>query len=161
MCLLLFSLSSSLSLYYLGQWSAVLINFPNTGALQQSGNPSRTVGNGHSNNNNTKYNQNYGLKRLGQSNPQYKHKTREDGSPPVIKCRDGSCVSSTFGAFILGYGDLCEIMFDLSFDGVYFEKQEYVWGSDLLLLKNNITLLKQTLLSSVMLYRTVSERNPN
>lgn len=62
------------SLYYLAQWSAVLINFPNTEALHQSGNPSRTVENGHSNNNNTKFNLNYALKRLGQINPQNKHK---------------------------------------------------------------------------------------
>lgn len=62
------------SLRYLGHWSAVLINFPNTGALRQSGNPSRTVGNGHSNDNNTKSNLNYALKRLGQNNPQNKHK---------------------------------------------------------------------------------------
>lgn len=62
------------SLRYLGQWSAVLINFTSTGALRQSGNPSRTVGNGHSNNNNTKSNLNYALKRLGQNNPQNKHK---------------------------------------------------------------------------------------
>lgn len=67
-------------LCYLGQWSAVLINFPNTGALRQLGNPSRTVGKGHSNNNNTQSNLNYGLKRLGQNNPQNKH-----------KCREGSC----------------------------------------------------------------------
>lgn len=39
----------------------------------QAGNPSRTVGNGHSNNNNTKSNLNYALKRLGQNNPQNKH----------------------------------------------------------------------------------------
>lgn len=59
---------------YLGHWSAVLINFPNTGAALRAGNPSRTVGNGHSNNNNTKSNLNYALKRLGQHNPQNKHK---------------------------------------------------------------------------------------
>ncbi len=74
LCLLLFFSSTFQSRCYLGQWSAVLINFPNTGALRQSGNPSRTVGNGHSNNNNTKSNLNYALKRLGQINPQNKHK---------------------------------------------------------------------------------------
>lgn len=36
--------------------------------------PSRTVGNEHCNNNNTKSNLNYALKRLGQNNPQNKHK---------------------------------------------------------------------------------------
>lgn len=36
--------------------------------------PSRTVGNEHCNNNNTKSNLNYALKRLGRNNPQYKHK---------------------------------------------------------------------------------------
>ena len=36
--------------------------------------PSTTVGNGHCNNNNTKSNLNYALKRLGQNNPQNKHK---------------------------------------------------------------------------------------
>ena len=61
-------------LRYLGRWSAVLINFSNTEALEQSGNPCRTVGNGHSNNNNTKSNLNYALKRLGQNNPQNIHK---------------------------------------------------------------------------------------
>lgn len=64
-------------MHYLGQWSAVLIIFPNTGALWQSGNPRRTEGNGHSNNNNTKSNLNYALKRLGQNNPQNKHKWGE------------------------------------------------------------------------------------
>lgn len=138
--MLLYSLSSSASLGYLGQWSAVLINF--SGALQQPGNPSRTVGYGHSNNNNTKYNLNYGLKRLCQNNPQNKHKKRKDGRSLVIKWRDGSSVSSAFGAFIPGGGDLWEIVFDLRFDGVYFEKQGYIWSRDLLLIKNNNILLQ-------------------
>lgn len=70
-----FTFSSTFQrLCYLGQWSAVLINFPNTGAVQKGGNPSRTVGNGHSNNNNRKSNLNYALKRLGQNNPRNKHK---------------------------------------------------------------------------------------
>lgn len=41
---------------------------------RQSGNPRGTVGDGRSNNNNTKSNLNYALKRLGQNNPQNKHK---------------------------------------------------------------------------------------
>lgn len=57
------------SLCYLGQWSTVLINFPNAGST-----PSRTVGNGHCNNNNRKSNLNYALKRLGQNNPLNKQK---------------------------------------------------------------------------------------
>lgn len=36
--------STSQALCYLGQWSAVLINFPNTGAPRQSSNTSGTVG---------------------------------------------------------------------------------------------------------------------
>lgn len=42
--------------------------------------PSRTVGNEHCNNNNTKSNLNYALKRLGQNNPQYKHKRGGGGA---------------------------------------------------------------------------------
>lgn len=38
--------------------------------------PSRTVGNGHCNNNNTKSNLNYAVKRLGQNNPLNKHQWR-------------------------------------------------------------------------------------
>lgn len=90
---------------YLGQWSAVLINFPN--AVERFGrarNPSRTVGNGHSNNNNTKSNLNYALKRLGQNNPQNKHKRGEEGSDQM---EGGS------GVFIPGSGicgKLCLIL---------------------------------------------------
>lgn len=87
LCLLFFS-STFQSLCYLGQWSTVLINFPNTGSLRQAGNLSRTVGNGHSNNNNTKSNLNYGLKRLGQSNPQNKHK-RGGGEAACDQMRGG------------------------------------------------------------------------
>lgn len=78
-CVCVIFSSTFQSLCYLGQWSAVLINFPNPGAQRQSGNPSGTVGNGHSNNNNTKPNLNYGLKRLGQNNPQNKHKRGGEG----------------------------------------------------------------------------------
>lgn len=60
-------------------------------------NPSRTVGNGHSNNNNTKSNLNYALKRLGQNNPQNKHKRGEEGSDQM----EGGC-----GVFIPG-GGIC------------------------------------------------------
>lgn len=42
--------------------------------------PSRTVGNEHCNNNNTKSNLNYALKRLGQNNPQNKHKRGGGGA---------------------------------------------------------------------------------
>lgn len=102
LCLLLFYSSNFQRLHYLGQWSAVLINFPNTGAVRQSGNPSRTVGNGHSNNNNVKSNLNYALKRLGQNNPQNKHKWG-GGRPLVIKCREGSHIACVY-VFIPGCG---------------------------------------------------------
>lgn len=64
--------------------------------------PSRTVGNGHCNNNNTKSNLNYALKRLGQNNPQNKHKW--GGGPLVIKCREESCVARVWMFLFLMVG---------------------------------------------------------
>lgn len=55
---------------------------------RQSGNPRGTVGDGRSNNNNTKSNLNYALKRLGQNNPQNKHKR---GVGEGEGARDRSC----------------------------------------------------------------------
>lgn len=119
-CVCFYFFSSNFQrLHYLGQWSAVLINFPNTGAVRQSGNPSRTVGNGHSNNNNTKYNLNYALKRLGQNNPQNKHKWG-GGRPFVIKCREGSHIACVcmFVFLAVGFVESCVDFWCKS--GVYF-----------------------------------------
>lgn len=111
-------------LCYVGQWSAVLINFPNTGGLRQSGNPSRTVGNGHSNNNNTKSNLNYALKRLGWNNPQNKHKWG-GGKAARDQKQGGELRRLCVDVFIPDGGILCKVVFDFgrkSGDGVYFGK---------------------------------------
>lgn len=129
------------SLSYLGQWSAVLINFPNTGALRQSGNPSRTVGNGHSNNNNTKSNLNYALKRLGQNNPQNKHKAGRRGGGSSWSNTGRGAASPVRGCFYSWWRDLRGVVFDLGCsgdDGVYFEEQQWSLRlRQLLLLKCN------------------------
>lgn len=65
---------------------------------------------GHSNNKNTKNNLNYALKRLGQNNPQNKHKRAGGGAAmelPLLRVE----------AFFLDSGDL-------SFEGVYFGEPE-------------------------------------
>lgn len=119
------SSSAFQSVCYLGQWSAVLINFPNTGALRQSGNPNRTVGNGHSNNNNnTKSNLNYALKRLGQNNPQNKH-TLGGGEAAGDEMQGGELHRLCVEVFIPD-GGICGVKSDNS---VYFGKLVYVRGS--------------------------------
>lgn len=68
--------------------------------------PSRTVGNEHCNNNNTKSNLNYALKRLGQNNPQYKHK-RGGGDAACDQMQGGElhrCVDAFFFFFFLMVG---------------------------------------------------------
>lgn len=116
------------SVCYLGQWSAVLINVPNPGALRQSGNPNRTVGNGHSNNNNTKSNLNYALKRLGQNNPQNKH-TLGGGEGACDEMRGGELRRLGVDGCIPDGGICVKVVFDFgckSDNGVYFGKLEYV-----------------------------------
>lgn len=72
---------------------------------------------GHSNNKNTKYNLNYALKRLGQNNPQNKHKRAGGGAAMELLLL---CVE----AFFLDSGDLRRVVLDLSFEGVYFGEPE-------------------------------------
>lgn len=76
--------------------------------------PSRTVGNEHCNNNNANSNLNYALKRLGQNNPQNKHK-RGGGDTTCDQIQGGElhgCVDVGFFFFPDGgiCGKLCLIL---------------------------------------------------
>lgn len=86
------------------------------------------MGNGHSNNNNTKSNLNYALKRLGQNNPQNKHK-RGGGEAACDQMPGGELHRLCVDGFIPDGRDLCLVVFDFgceSDDGVYFGKPECV-----------------------------------
>lgn len=91
--------------------------------------PSRTVGNEHCNNNNTKSNLNYALKRLGQNNPQYKHKRGGGGRHVWSNAeRRTTCMCRFVFFFFSWWWDLWKIVFDFGCkndEGVYFGK----WAS--------------------------------
>lgn len=95
--------------------------------------PSRTVGNGHcNNNNNTKSNLNYALKRLGQNNPHNIHKwgggeaaCHQGGARRRSVCVRGWLASWRWGR--------CEVVFDFGCkndESVYFGKWVYAGGSE-------------------------------
>lgn len=86
------------------------------------------MGNGHSNNNNTESNLNYVLKRLGQNNPQNKHKLG-GGEAAHDQMQEGELGCLCVDVFTPDGGILCKVVFDLgckSNDCVYFGKLEYV-----------------------------------
>lgn len=130
---------SFVSLYFITHFSKPALSRAVVSSFNQfskrGSTPSRTVGNGHCNNNNRKSNLNYALKRLGQNNPLNKHKwgggesacDRMQGGGPA--CVDvplpdsGICVR------------LCLILGVRMMMVFIFGKWEYAGGSELLLLK--------------------------
>lgn len=92
--------------------------------------PSRTVGNEYCNNNNTKSNLNYALKRLGQYNPQNKHK-RGGGDVTCDQMQGGElhhpCVD-VFLFLMVGFVESCVWFWVQEWWGCLFWEMRVCWG---------------------------------